>query len=552
MSHVFSHLKLRTRLLLVLTSIVLIQALISGSFTLHYIKQVLEERIGEQALQLSRVVSELPQIRQGLIAQDPGVVQPFAEMIRGQTNARFIVVGDRDGIRYSHPLPERIGKKRVGGDNQRALDGESYVSRAVGSLGPSLRGKSPVLDDGGNVIGVTSVGYMLDSVENTIGSYQDSVLQIVFISLAISILIAFWTSSYFKRVMFGLEPEEIAQLFEERNTTLQTIREGIISIDASGAITTINKTALDTLGLGDADLRGQNIRQVLPQSDMWQLLQSDKAEYDREILINGKSLIVNRVPISVDGEITGVVSSFRLKDDIELLSRKLSHIEQYADTLRAQSHDFANKLHTIAGLIQIDASDQALELIGQESKGIQELVRLLTSSVSDPVLAGCILGKYNRAHELGLELEMDGMSHMGPIPDHIPVEGLVSMVGNIIDNAFEATRVNLLESAGSDNRIHLSLNDFGDDLVFEITDNGPGVPIDEQEIIFEKGISSKPGFDHGYGLYLVKTIIDNLGGQALVEPGEGSGTRFVVYLPKQLVVSDSMADPIVNPEQSHG
>jgi hypothetical protein len=183
MSHVFSHLKLRTRLLLVLASIVLIQALISGSFTLHYIKQVLEERIGEQALQLSRVVSVLPQIRQGLIDQDPGVVQPFAEMIREQTNARFIVVGDRDGIRYSHPLPERIGKKRVGGDNQRALEGESYVSRAVGSLGPSLRGKSPVRDDQGNVIGVTSVGYMLDSVENTIGSYQDSVMQIVLISL---------------------------------------------------------------------------------------------------------------------------------------------------------------------------------------------------------------------------------------------------------------------------------------------------------------------------------------------------------------------------------
>ncbi len=548
MSHVFSHMKLRTRLLLVLASIVLIQAVISGSFTLHYIKLVLEERIGEQALQLSRVVSELPQIRQGLVDQDSQVVQHFAELIREQTTARFIVVGDRDGIRYSHPLPERIGKKRVGGDNQRALKGESYVSRAVGSLGPSLRGKSPVLDAEGNVIGVTSVGYMLDSVEDTIGSYQDSVLQIVLISLVIGILIAIWTASYFKRVMFGLEPEEIAQMFEERNTTLQTIREGIISIDASGAITTINKTAMNTLGLGDDDLRGRNIRQVLPQSDMWQLLQSDLAEYDREVLINGKSLIVNRVPISVDGEITGVVSSFRLKDEIELLSRQLSHIEQYADTLRAQSHDFANKLHTIAGLIQINATDQALELIGQESKGIQELVRLLASSVSEPVLAGCILGKYNRAHELGLELELDSMSHMGPIPDHIPIEGLVSMVGNIIDNAFEATRVNNLKSGASDNRIHLSLNDFGDDLVIEVTDNGGGVPVDDQEVIFEKGISSKPGFDHGYGLYLVKSLVDTLGGQIMVEPGEGRGTRFVVYLPKQLAKSDSG----IKREQSHG
>lgn len=542
MSRVFSHMKLRTRLLLVLASIVLIQAVISGSFTLHYIKLVLEERIGEQALQLSRVVSELPQIRQGLIDQDSEVVQHFAELIRGQTGARFIVVGDRDGIRYSHPLPERIGKKRVGGDNQRALDGESYVSRAVGSLGPSLRGKSPVLDTEGKVIGVTSVGYMLDSVESTIGGYQASVLQIVLISLIISILIAIWTSSYFKRVMFGLEPEEIAQMFEERNTTLQTIREGVISIDASGAITTINKAAMNTLGLGDADLRGRDIRQILPQSDMWQLLRSDRAEFDREILINGKSLIVNRVPISVDGEITGVVSSFRPKDDIELLSRQLSHIEQYADTLRAQSHDFANKLHTIAGLIQINASDQALELIGQESKGIQELVRLLASSVSEPVLAGCILGKYNRAHELGLELELDSMSHMGPIPEHIPVEGLVSMVGNIIDNAFEATRLKMQENASAGNRIHLSLNDFGDDLVFEITDNGAGVAAGDQEVIFEKGISSKPGFEHGYGLYLVKSVVDNLGGQIMVEPGEVSGTRFIVYLPKQPAKPDSEAN----------
>ena len=532
MNHIFGKLKLRTRLLLVLTSIVLIQAIISGSFTLHYIKLVMEERIGQQALQLSKVVSQLPQIRNGLKAQNSEVVQHFAELVRNQTNARFVVVGDVEGVRYSHPIPERIGKKRVGGDNQRALAGESYVSRAIGSLGPSLRGKSPVRDDSGNIIGVTSVGYMLDRVDKTVGVYQNSVLKIVLVSLAIGIAIAIWTSRYFKRVLFGLEPEEIARLFEERDTTLQTIREGIISIDADGAIATINKAAVETLGLDNEDLRGRNITEVIPQSDMWRLLQSDQAEYDREVTINGKNLIVNRVPIIVDNKITGVVSSFRAKDDIELLSRQLSHIEQYAESLRAQSHDYANKLHTIGGLIQINANDQALELIGQESRGIQELVSLLSSSVSDPVLAGCILGKYNRAHELGLELKLDSMSHIGPIPEHIPVESLVSMMGNILDNAFEATRVNRAENGGDDATITLALSDYGDDLVFEITDRGTGIPQADQENIFRKGISSKPGSGHGYGLYLVKNIVDSLGGQITVEPDEGSGTRFVVYLPK--------------------
>ena len=532
MSNLFGRMKLRTRLLLALTSIVLIQAAISGAFTLQYIKHVMEDRLGEQALQLSKVVSQLPQIREGLLATNPEQVQHYAELIRAQTEARFIVVGDVEGIRYSHPLPERIGKKRVGGDNQRALAGESYVSRAVGSLGPSLRGKSPVRDDSGDIIGVTSVGYMLDTVDNTVGNYQQSILQILLVSLFISIVIAVATSRYFKRILFGLEPEEIARLFEERNSTLQTILEGIIAIDAEGNITTINKAAVETLGLPPEDLRGRQITEVLPQSDMWRLLESDEAEYDREVWINGKSLIVNRVPIVVDGHTTGVVSSFRLKDDIELMSRQLSHIEQYAETLRAQSHDYANKLHTIAGLIQIDAGDQALELIGQESQGIQELVHLLASSVSDPVLAGCILGKYNRAHELGLELQLDENSHMGALSPHIPVESLVSMIGNILDNAFEATRINRIENPDCPKTVSLALSDYGNDLLFEVNDHGPGIPSTDQTSIFEKGFSSKPGSHHGYGLYLVKSIVDHLGGQIMLEPGEPRGTRFIVYLPK--------------------
>jgi len=524
---------LRSRLLLVLASVVLIQAVITGSFTMQYIKHVLEGRIGEQALQLSKVVSQLPQIRQGLEQENSKTVQHYAELIRNQTDARFIVVGDREGIRYSHPIPERIGLKRVGGDNQRALEGKSYVSRAVGSLGPSLRGKSPIFDDSGNVIGVTSVGYMLTSVDETIGFYQTSVMQIVVISLAISMIIALITTRYFKRIFFGLEPEEIARLYEERNTTLHTIREGIISIDENETITTVNRAAIETLNLRNDTLVGKNIRDVLPQSDIWRVLESDQSQNDREVLINGKRLIVNRVPVVVDGKVTGVVSSFRAKDEIALLSRQLSHIEQYAETLRAQSHDYANKLHTIAGLIQINANERALELIGQESKGIQELVNILTASVTNPVLAGCILGKYNRAHELGLILKLDSMSHIGSIPKHIPMEKLVSVLGNIIDNAFDATRENLNTNANIDPTILVSMNDYGDDLVFEVTDSGFGVATADQNRIFEKGISSKPEAGHGYGLYFARTIVEELDGQIMVEPAETGGAQFIVYIPKQ-------------------
>ena len=323
---------------------------------------------------------------------------------------------------------------------------------------------------------------MLDSVDQTILEYQQSALMVVMVSLMVSILTGVVVARYFKRILFGLEPEEIARLFEERNTTLQTIREGVISIDAEGCITTFNKKALQTLSISDDDsIRGRSIRDVFPQSDLWKILETGQVELDREIELNGQQIIVNRLPIVVDNLVTGVVSSFRPKGEIELLSRQLSHIEQYAETLRAQSHDYANKLHTIAGLIQIDAKEQALELIGQESKGIQELVHLLVKAIPDPVISGCILGKYNRAHELGLELYVDPSSQLREIPQHMSTEKLMSLIGNIIDNAFEATRLNLIEHPQHSNQIMVSFSDYGNDLIFEIEDKGAGIAQQDQQ-----------------------------------------------------------------------
>ncbi len=533
-TQLFTQARLQTRLMLTLIFVVLLQATISGSFTLHYIKVVLEDRIGDQALQLSRVVSALPQVRQGLINRDVDQIQPLAESIREETDARFIVVGDLEGIRFSHPIVDRIGKKRVGGDNQRAIEKkESYVSKAVGSLGPSMRGKSPILDDRGEVIGVTSVGYMLDSVGETISGYQKSVIMIVIASLFISVLVGMAISEHFKRILFGLEPEEIARLFEERNTTLETVREGIISIDREGIITTFNKTAVETLKLPKhQSLTGRDIRQVLPDSDIWTALESGKPEHDKEVWINGQSLIVNRLPVLVQGQTTGVVSSFRPKGELELLTRQLSHIEQYAETLRSQSHEYANKLHTIAGLIQLDAKDQALELIGQESKGVQELVHLLVDAVPDPIVAGCILGKFNRARELGLELIVDSESHMVDVPEHLPRERLVTLLGNLLDNAFEATRLQLKQNTAGPGTIKLSMSDYGNDLIFEIEDHGEGIPLAEQQRIFEKGVSTKMEDGHGYGLFLVATILQELHGQITLSNLETGGGRVIVYLPK--------------------
>jgi len=134
------------------------------------------------------------------------------------------------------------------------------------------------------------------------------------------------------------------------------------------------------------------------------VLKTGQPDFDREVWLRNRQMIVNRLPVREGDDIIGVVASFRLRDEVDQVSRQLTRIQQYADTLRSQTHEYSNKLHTIAGLIQIGATDEALNLIGSEVSDHQALIQLLLEAVPDPVIAGCLLGKYNRAREMGLVL----------------------------------------------------------------------------------------------------------------------------------------------------
>ena len=149
--------------------------------------------------------------------------------------AKFVVVGDHEGKRYSHPFPERIGKFMVGGDNARALaGGEASISKAVGTLGPSMRGKVPVFGDSGKVIGVVSVGYLQETVEEVTEVYLQRILLWVLGLFLLGGLGTWLIARDVKLSIFGLEPAEIARLFRERNAILDSIREGVVAFNDEG------------------------------------------------------------------------------------------------------------------------------------------------------------------------------------------------------------------------------------------------------------------------------------------------------------------------------
>ncbi|WP_144778142.1 ATP-binding protein [Marinobacter maritimus] len=527
--------KLKTRMILTLGLVSALQAGFIGVFAGYYLSESLYSEIGQRALMVAKTVAASPAVIQGIQERDIDALNALTRKMATTNEALFIVIGDHDAIRLAHPSSDRIGYSMADDDGdygRRALvEGEGYVARALGNLGESMRGKAPVFEpDSGNIIGIVSVGYSLRQVEATVQRYNFVLYGVLGVVLLVSILAAVVIASRFKRAIFGLEPEEIASLFQERDATLQSVREGIIAINRDGIITTVNRAALTTLGLNtDTPVAGRPILEVLPESDLMSVMSSGIPDFDREVWLRNRQMVVNRLPMRQGDDIIGVVASFRLRNELDQVSQQLTRIQQYADTLRSQTHEYSNKLHTIAGLIQLGAYNDALKLIGSEVSSHQALIHLLLEAVPDPIIAGCLLGKHNRAREMGLQLEIDPGSQMADLPDNLPREQLVSVLGNLIDNALEATR----RHTGANGRVQLSMTDLGQELIFEVEDQGPGIAPEVQDRIFEKGVTSKPGNEHGFGLHLVRQFLDTWGGSITVENlSDAGGSRFTLYLPK--------------------
>ncbi len=518
---------LQLRLSLLVSALLFLLAILIGAVSSDSIRGIMLHQIENKTLVVAEAVALNPIVVEGIEKRDPTRIQELAEQVRRVSFAEYVVVADRQGIRYSHPVPERIGQEFVGGDYQAAIiEGRSYVSRAVGTLGPSMRGFVPVRNTGGEIIGFVAVGHLQYEIEAQVYAQQRRVIGYSAVVLLFGVIGAGYIGRSFKAAIFGLEPHEIAALFEERNAIIESIREGIVAVDGAGRLTLVNQAARRYLDMApDTELRGCRLSELSACREMELALAEKRRAHDHEILIAERAMIVNILPL---GPVSGAVASFRPKDEIDRLARKLLHMQEYSDLLRAQTHEYSNKLHTVAGLIQIGAHQEALELVMNEASGYQELLKTLAEAVPDPIVAGLILGKFNRARELKINLNLDPDSSFADIPPHISRSGLVTILGNLLDNAFEAAR---LSEEGAD--VRLFLTDLGLDLIIEVEDSGRGVPANIADTLFERGVTTNEGPGRGVGLFLVNRAVEAAGGYISFGKGELGGALFTVSIPKK-------------------
>ena len=500
-------------------------------FFQHMLSLTIKEQIGSRALTVAEAIAEIPAIRDAFSDDDPSkTIQPIVEQIRKKTGAQFIVVGNTEGIRYSHPVPTRIGKEMVGGDNGPVLQGKSIISEATGTLGPSLRGKTPIFDTQGKVIGVVSVGFLIEDIKEINLQYRNKIIFVVFSMILVGIFGAILITNQLKKAILGLEPKQIVSLYQEKQAILESIKEGILAVNANGIITMANHTAVQILGLPiGTDITGKMIHEVLPISRLMEVVQSGESEVDQEMLIGDNEVVVNRIPIfDHRNQVIGAVASFRNKSELYRLSQELSQVKRYTEALRAQTHEYSNKLHMISGLIQLEHYQEAIDTIQREANVHQNFIHFIMKEIPDPLIGGLLIGKFNRARELKVELELVQDSSFRDLPEHLDRSHFVTILGNLIDNAVEA----VLATEQQQKKVKLFFTDISDDLIIEVEDNGNGISETIGSNIFEIGFSTKAKSNRGFGLSLAKQAVEQLNGYITYETYPEEGTIFTVVIPK--------------------
>ncbi|HKT01508.1 MAG TPA: sensor histidine kinase [Rugosimonospora sp.] len=517
---------LASQVLLGVLGILVVTTAVGGLLYVTLSDQLLDQQYEQRALGIAQTVAQMPDVRDALLARDPtGLIQRRAEQVRRQAQTTYVVVTDRTGLRYSHPTTALIGQRLE--EPVIVLDGKGYTGIDPGSLGRSANGKAPIFGTDGTVVGEVSVGILERDVARQV---RHEVLFIAgYSALALGLGgFASWLLVWrIKRVTFGLEPAEIVSLLQEREAMLHGIREGVIGFDAKGRIDVINSEALRLLHLPPG-VTGQPVAQLLPPGRLRDLLTGAVGGDDQLVLTDDYLLVVNRMPVVLGGRDGGAVVTLRDRTEMEALVRELRSVSGLTTALRAQEHEFANRLHVMSGLLEMGEQQEAADYLAEISAHSLARAEDIRARIAPPAVAALLVAKATVAAEQGVRLVVAEDAHLDQ--PAVDTRALLTIIGNLVDNAIEA-----LAGQPGPREISVEITDH-DGVRLTVIDNGPGIPATDLDRVFLDGYSTKSpdsGMRRGLGLALVHRIVHRAGGTITVTAGRG--TRFEVHLPTPVV-----------------
>ncbi|MGW0238404.1 sensor histidine kinase, partial [Streptomyces sp. NPDC002996] len=419
--------------------VVLVAAIVAGFSLFAYLtdRSQAEESARLQSRATAAGAARSPSVAEAVRSDDPSaVLQPYAESLRRDTAMDFVVIMDPAGRRWTHPVPDRIGRTYLG-HIEPALDGRIYSEQYVGTLGLSVRTVAPVYDDG-EVVAIVSAGITVEEITEQVRDQVTALLGMAGAALALGGFGTYVINARLRRHTHGMNAAELGRMHDYHEAALHAVREGLVMLDGSRRIALANDGARELLGLGE-DAVGRHVADLGLPRPLTGALLSSEPRVDELHLSADRVVVVNTQPV-VGGEQRGTVVTLRDHTELQSLSGELDSERGFTQALRSQAHEAANRLHTVVSLIELGRADEAIDFATAELELAQALTDRVVDAVGEPVLAALLLGKAAQANERGVELTLTEDSRIddGVIPRCLPSRDLVTILGNLIDNAVDA------------------------------------------------------------------------------------------------------------------
>ncbi|MDQ0617878.1 sensor histidine kinase [Arthrobacter globiformis] len=510
------------------------------------------EEAGRRMGVLATSIADNPLVLQAAGAGNPSAqLQPYALRVMADSGADFITIMAPDRTRWTHPLDEELGRPYIG-SIEEALKGRVFTEITAGTLGPSVRTIAPVKDARGTVRALVAAGVTVNTVDVAVSGRLPALLAVSGFLLAGGSLASWFLGRYLRRVTRGWGPEQLAQLFAYYESVLHSVREGVVLIDPAGRVVIYNDQAAELLGLepreAEDDHADTPLLADLPLApSLKELFESGRTAHDEIHLTRDGVLVVNQRPAVGPGSsagrqrgpVFGTVATIRDRTEIESLGTELESMRTLSHALRAQTHEHANRLHTMVSLLELGRTDEALDFATKDLELSQQLTDDVVGSVQEPVLSALVMGKAAEAHERGVELVVEAS---GPaLSGELAVQDLVTVIGNLLDNAIDAAA-----DAPAPRRVELLVDTAGGGLDFTVQDSGKGIDPTAVDDVFRFGFSTKTAgpFGRGLGLALVKQAVQRLAGTMSISNSSTGGARFHIALPAKIASDTLLPDTI--------
>jgi two-component system, CitB family, sensor kinase len=472
---------------------------------------------------VSEAIAHSPAVVTALREPNPSaILQPYAEATRTTTGTDFVVVMAPDRTRYSHPTTALIGQP-FAGTIDGALAGGTVIEQYEGSLGDSVRAVVPV-KDGDKVVGLVSVGITTESIDKALRRQLPGMAVATGIALLLAGAGTWLLNRRLRRQTRGLGPAEMTRMYEYYDAVLHAVREGLVVVDRSGRVELINDEGRRLLGVrDDAETDGPAAQLGLPP-EAEALIASGRTTVDEPILAGDRVLVASQSETRFDGRPLGTVLTLRDHTELRELTGELDSVKGLTAALQAQAHEAANRLHTVLTMVELGRTDDAIRLATEELALAQQLTDQVVGAVDEPALAALLLGKSAQAGERGVELTVEDASRV--TGEVVPSRDLLTVVGNLVDNALEAVAL-----AEPPRRVSVLVRQEETEVLVRVRDSGPGLTPEQAAAAFRHGWSTKPGSGRGVGLSLVRQVAERYGGSYAIASDDGRGAVLTVRLP---------------------